>query len=52
MIDTKLNNYLRPYLSYLAKKTIKLGISANTSYYYWFYFWFVLFLFYNKFLFF
>jgi phosphatidylglycerophosphate synthase len=30
MIDNKLNNYLRPYLSYLAKKTIKLSISANT----------------------
>ncbi|MDC0457517.1 CDP-alcohol phosphatidyltransferase family protein [Alphaproteobacteria bacterium] len=30
MIDDRLNNYLRPYLSYLAKKTIKLGISANT----------------------
>lgn len=30
MIDDRLNNYLRPYLSYLAKKIIKLGISANT----------------------
>ena len=30
MIDNKLNNYLRPYLSYLAKKIIKLSISANT----------------------
>ena len=30
MIDAKLNNYFRPYLSYLAKKTIKLRISANT----------------------
>ena len=30
MIDDKLNNYLRPYLSYLAKKTIRLRISANT----------------------
>ena len=30
MIDAKLNNYLRPYLSHLAKKTIKLRVSANT----------------------
>ena len=30
MIDNKLNNYLRPYLSYLAIKIIKLSISANT----------------------
>jgi phosphatidylglycerophosphate synthase len=30
MIDAKLNNYFRPYLSYLAKKTIKFRISANT----------------------
>ena len=30
MIDVKINNYLRPYLSYLAKKTIQLRISANT----------------------
>ena len=30
MIDDKLNNYLRPYLSYLAKITVKLRISANT----------------------
>ena len=29
MIDAKLNNLLTPLLSYLAKKTIKLRISAN-----------------------
>ena len=30
MIDAKINNYLRPYLGHLAKKTIKLRVSANT----------------------
>ena len=30
MIDAKLNNLLRPYLSYLAKKTVDLRVSANT----------------------
>ena len=30
MIDAKLNNFLRPYLSLLAKIIIKLNISANT----------------------
>ena len=29
MIDAKLNNFLRPYLSFLAKIIIKLNISAN-----------------------
>ena len=29
MIDAKLNNYLRPYLIFLAKIIIKLNISAN-----------------------
>ena len=30
MIDAHINNYLRPYLSYFAKKAINLSISANT----------------------
>ena len=30
MIDAKLNSYFKPYLRYLAQKTIKLNISANT----------------------
>ena len=29
MIDVNLNNYLKPYLSYLAQKTIRLRITAN-----------------------
>ena len=29
MIDVNLNNYLNPYLSYLAQKTIRLRITAN-----------------------
>jgi phosphatidylglycerophosphate synthase len=29
MIDAKLNNFLRPYLSFLAKIIIKLNVSAN-----------------------
>ena len=29
MIDDKLNNYLKPYLIFLAKKIIKLKVSAN-----------------------
>ena len=29
MIDTKLNNFLRPYLIFLAKIIIKLNVSAN-----------------------
>ena len=29
MIDAKLNSYLGPYFSYLAKQIIKLNLSAN-----------------------
>ena len=50
MIDAKLNNYLRPYLIFLAKIIIKLNISANIITFLGF-FWFMLFLFNYKFLF-